>query len=127
MERALTTRKPGAEMSNIPFNAVASIVASVNAQSANAAPQSRKLQESARIQRAQQLKDQQRSEEVDDPGEHSITNVRDENQPNGQQSKKKKHNDNVDVLELTQEDGTVTQVQSTPTSLPSIRNLDISA
>jgi hypothetical protein len=125
MERALTSSMPGAAVSNIPFNAVASIVGSVNAQSATAAPKARQLHESVRIQRVQQLKEQQRNEEVEDPGEDAVMGVADEDHKNGQQGKKKKPHDTVDVAELTQEDGTVTQVQSN--ALPSLSRLDISA
>ena len=99
----------------MPLNTVASASGAVNAS----------RNESARVERRQLLKERQRHEEVEDPADDAVDAVRDGDQKNGGQGKKKNHHSLVDVAELTQEDGTVTKVQSK--APPAVNQLDISA
>ncbi len=89
-------------MTNMPLNTVASATSHVNGQ----------RNESARVERRQVVKDRQRQEEIEDPAEDAVVAVRDGDQKQDGQGKKKNPHAPVDVAELTQEDGSITKVQA---------------
>ena len=106
-------------MTNFPLNTLASVAGPVNAQ----------RNESARVERHQQVRERQRQEEVEDPAEDAVLAVQD-GQAKQQGQGGKKHQPNpVDVAELRQEDGSIAEVQSPPEpkSPSAINRLDISA
>jgi len=123
-ERALTS-STWCFVSNIPLNTVAAIAGTVHAQHEASLPQTRKVQESFRLDRLTQLKERQRQEEVEDPAEDTVLAVRDGGQRQEREGKKKKSEEPEDVAELHQPDGTIAQVRSDV--LQAQKGLDISA
>ena len=106
-------------MSNFPVNTLASVAGPVNAQ----------RNESARVERHQQIRDRQRQEEVEDLAEDAVLAIRDREAKEQGQEGGKQPQQPVDVAELRQEDGSITEFQapSQSQSPRAVNRLDISA
>ena len=109
-------------MSNIPFNTVASVLGSTTVARQLGSAQDKKVQEQIRSQRQVAAATEVSREEVDDPGNHELQQVHDEDKGHGEQKRRRKRSagEQVDI------EGIEVQ-ESPPVVKPAASHLDISA
>ena len=109
-------------MSNIPFNTVASVLGSTTVARQLASAQDKKVHEQIRSQRQVVAATELSREEVDDPGNHDLQQVHDEDKGHGEQKRRKRRptQEQVDI------EGIEVPAQP-PMEPPPASHLDISA
>jgi hypothetical protein len=122
-------------VSNIPFNTIASVLATSGVQRQNAAVQAKRTQDDQRVQQVFKVQTDRRAEEVADVGDTVIDSIGDEPDKHNQQRKSAKHKPEDEdapreVTDITQLSAEAANAPATnvPKAPPAPRpTLDISA